>query len=286
MPLRFRIYNNESMETIKTSDYQALQIYLRDACGILLRDSARDLAQRRLRPVLDGHHLVSVEDLLERLDRPGRSGLKEAVIDAITMSESRWFGEASVFAMLCDHVLPDLAGRNPGKRVAVWSAACTTGQEPYSIAMVASEFRERNPGSVGETRVLATDTSRSALEVARRAHYEIGPDDTGVTPERKGRFFRSVEKGGWRVNPDIRALVEFRELNLLQRTLPGKFDVVVCQNTLVYYSAEKRKAVLARFHAALNPGGYLIAGSSELAGDMPELYEPIECPNGTAYRKK
>lgn len=274
------------METIKTSDYQALQAYLRDACGILLRDSAQELARRRLRPVLDNHQLTSIEDLLEGLDRPGRSGLKEAVIDAITMSESRWFSDASVFSMLCDHVLPDLAGRNSGKRVAIWSAACSTGQEPYSLAMAISEFRERNPGSLGEGRVLATDTSRSALEVARRAHYELGPDDTSVTPGRRERFFQSVEKGGWQVSPDIRALVEFRELNLLQRALPGKFDVVICQNALVYYSAEKRRAILARFHAALNPGGYLIAGSSELAGDVPDLYEPIECPSGNAYRKK
>ncbi|RBP28584.1 CheR-type MCP methyltransferase [Marinobacter pelagius] len=274
------------METLKTSDYQALQAYLRDACGILLRDSAENLARRRLRPVLDNHQLASIVDLLERLDRPGRSGLKEAVIDAITMSESRWFVDAAVFSLLGDHVLPDIAGRSPGKRVAIWSAACSTGQEPYSLAMAASEFREQNPGSLGSIRILATDTSRSALEVARRAHYEVGPDDTGVTSGRKERFFRSVEKGGWQVSPDIRALIEFRELNLLQRTLPGKFDVVVCQNVLVYYSAEKRKAILARFHAALNPGGYLIAGSSELAGDVPELYEPIECPSGTAYRKK
>ncbi|WP_372985525.1 CheR family methyltransferase [Marinobacter sp.] len=274
------------METIKTSDYQALQAYLRDACGILLRDSAQELARRRLRPVLDNHQLISIEDLLEGLDRPGRSGLKEAVIDAITMSESRWFGDASVFSMLCDQVLPDIAGRTPGKRVAIWSAACSTGQESYSLAMAASEFKERNPGNLAEARVLSTDTSRSALEVARRAHYELGPEDTEITSRRKERFFQSIEKGGWQVSPDIRSLVEFRELNLLQRTLPGKFDVVICQNALVYYSAEKRKAILARFHASLNPGGYLIAGSSELAGDMPSLYEPIECPSGTAYRKK
>ncbi|MGF2734686.1 CheR family methyltransferase [Marinobacter sp. DUT-1] len=274
------------METINTSDYQALQIYLRDACGILLRDSARDLARRRLRPVLDNHQLTSIEELLARLDKPGRSGLKEAVIDGVTMSESQWFGEAAVFSLLGDQVLPDIVGRNPGKRVAVWSAACSTGQEPYSVAMLVRELSEKNPGTLSEPRVLATDTSRSALEVARRAHYEIGPDDTGVTAVRKERFFRSIEKGGWQVSPDIRALVEFRELNLLQRTLPGKFDVVICQNALVYYSAEKRKAILARFHAALNPGGYLIAGSSELTGDMTELYEPIACPSGTAYRKK
>ncbi|MFO7529533.1 MAG: protein-glutamate O-methyltransferase CheR [Marinobacter sp.] len=274
------------METIKTSDYQALQIYLRDACGILLRDGAPDLARRRLRPVLDNHQLASIQDLLGRLDRPGRSGLKEAVIDAITMSESRWFREASVFSMLGDQVLPDIAGRDPGKRVAIWSAACSNGQESYSIAMAASEFTEQNSGSLVEARVLATDTSRSALEVARRAHYELGPEDTDITPLRKERFFRSIEKGGWQVSPDIRALVEFRELNLLQRTLPGKFDVVICQNALVYYSAQKRKAILGRFHAALNPGGYLIAGSSELTGDMTELYEPIACPSGTAYRKK
>ncbi len=274
------------METIKTSDYQALQVYLRDACGILLRDSGLDLARRRLRPVLDNHQLASIEALLERLDRPGRSGLKEAVIDAITVSESRWFSEASVFSMLGDQVLPDIARRNAGKRVAIWSAACSTGQESYSIAMAASEFREQNPGNLGGVRVLATDTSRSALEVARRAHYELGPEDTNITSRRKERFFRSIEKGGWRISPEIRALVEFRELNLLQRTLPGKFDVVICQNALVYYSAEKRKAILTRFHATLNSGGYLIAGSSELAGEVPDLYEPIECHKGTAYRKR
>lgn len=274
------------METITTSDYKALQIYLRDACGILLGDTAGELALRRLRPVLDSHNLMSVGKLLERLDRPGRSGLKEAVVDAITMSETRWFGEASVFALLAQTVLPEFAGRYPGRQLAIWSAACAAGQEPYSLAMVASEFGEHNPGTLSGVRIVATDTSRSALEVARRGHYEISPDDMGVTAERKRRFFRSVENGGWQVSPDIRKIVEFRELNLLQRTLPGKFDVVICQNALAYYSADKKNTIVGRFHAALNPGGYLISGYSKLEGSMPDLFEPIECHIGTVYRKK
>lgn len=274
------------METITTSHYPALQAYLRDACGILLGDGSGDLAVRRLRPVLDSYQLASVGDLLEHLGRPGRSGLKEAVIDAITLSESQWFGEDSVFAALRSTVLPELAKRWPGKRVAIWSAACATGQEPYSIAMLASEFLDTQPAAIGDVRIIATDTSRSALEVARRGHYEMNPLTGGVSPERRERFFVPVANGGWRIGSDTRARVEFRELNLLRRNLPGKFDVVICQDALVYYSLQKRKAILTRFHAALNPGGYLITGTADLASAMPELFDPVECSDGACYRKK
>lgn len=278
--------NNDSMESITTSDFNALQAYLRDACGILLGNTAGDLALRRLRPVLDGYHLVSVGDLLESLGRPGRPGLKEAVVDAITLSESQWFGEEAAFTVLQDSILPEIAERKPGKRVSIWSAACATGQEPYSVAIIADEFRDRHPDVLGGIRIVATDTSRSALEVARRGHYEINPRTKEVSLGRRERYFVPLANGGWRVSPDIRALVEFRELNLLRRTLPGKFDVVICQDALVYYSAHKRKAILTRFHAALNPGGYLIPGTPGLAGEIPDLYEPVECPGGTVYRKR
>jgi len=285
MPAWFRGNNNEFMETINKGDFKALQIYLRDACGILLRDSAGELALRRLRPVLDGHELETVGELLARLDQPGRSGLKEAVVDAITTSESGWLAAEVAFEWLADTVFPELAERNPGRRMTIWSAACATGQEPYSIAMAACEFRDRNP-VFGEVRIVATDTSRTALEVARRAHYEISPGTPGMSAERRERFFMSLANGGWRVAPGIRSMVEFRELNLLQRHLPGKFDVVVCQDALVYYSAEKKKAILTRFHSALNPGGYLVVGTSGLTDEMPDLFEPVKCRSGIAYRKK
>lgn len=225
-------------------------------------------------------------ELLERLKRPGRGNLKELVIDAMTTNETLWFRDNHPFRILQEKLLPEFAARSSITPLRIWSAACSTGQEPYSVGMIVDEFRRQKPGKLRDVKVMATDISKSVLEMARRGEYEMIAIGRGLSPERQKQFFTSSSNGGWQIRPQIKSMVEFKELNLLERYMLGKYDIVMCRNVLIYFSAELKKDILTRIHATLNPGGYLILGASESLNGLPDLYEMVQCHPGIIYRKK
>ncbi len=271
---------------ITPQEYDAFKSFLQDACGILLGDNKQYLVKSRLRRILEENELQSLGELLERLKRPGRGGLKELVIDAMTTNETLWFRDNHPFRILQEKLLPEFAERKSSQPLRIWSAACSTGQEPYSIAMVVEEFRRLKPGRLRDVRITATDISRSVLEVARRGEYEMIAIGRGLSPERQKQFFTPSPSGGWQIKAPVRSMVEFKELNLLDRYMLGKFDLVMCRNVLIYFSAEHKKDILTRIHATLNPGGYLILGASESLNGLPDLFEMVQCHPGIIYRKK
>ncbi|MBB5320408.1 CheR family methyltransferase [Marinobacter oulmenensis] len=271
---------------ITPQEYEAFKTFLQDACGILLGDNKQYLVKSRLRRILEENSLNSLGELLERLKRPGRSNLKEVVIDAMTTNETLWFRDNHPFRILQEKLLPEFAERKNNQPLRIWSAACSTGQEPYSVAMVTEEFRRNRPGRLRDVKIVATDISKSVLEVARRGEYEMLAIGRGLSPERQKQFFASSANGGWQIKPQIKSMVEFKELNLLERYLLGKFDVILCRNVLIYFSADLKKDILTRLHASLNPDGYLILGASESLNGLSHLYEMVQCHPGIIYRKK
>lgn len=271
---------------ITPQEYEAFKSFLQEACGILLGDNKQYLVKSRLRRVLEEHGLNSLGALLERLKRPGRASLKEVVIDAMTTNETLWFRDNHPFRILQEKLLPEFAARASVAPLRVWSAACSTGQEPYSAGMIVDEFRRQKPGKLRDVKITATDISKSVLEVARGGEYEMIAIGRGLSPERQKQFFTPSVNGGWQIRPQIKSMVEFKELNLLERYTLGKFDIVMCRNVLIYFSADLKKDILTRIHATLNPGGYLILGASESLNGLPDLYEMVQCQPGIIYRKK
>lgn len=271
---------------ITPQEYEAFKTFLQDACGILLGDNKQYLVKSRLRRVLEENGLNSLGALLERLKRPGRASLKEVVIDAMTTNETLWFRDNHPFRILQEKLLPEFAARSSLAPLRVWSAACSTGQEPYSAGMIVDEFRRQKPGKLRDVKITATDISKSVLELARRGEYEMIAIGRGLSPERQKQFFTPSANGGWQIRPQIKSMVEFKELNLLERYMLGKFDIVMCRNVLIYFSADLKKDILTRIHATLNPGGYLILGASESLNGLPDLYEMVQCQPGIIYRKK
>jgi chemotaxis protein methyltransferase CheR len=175
----------------------------------------------------------------------------------MTTNETLWFRDNHPFRILSEKLLPEFADQRKAS-LRIWSAACSTGQEPYSTAMVIEEFRRQRPGRIGDVKITATDISKSVLEVARRGEYEMIAIGRGLSPER----------------------------HLLERYMLGKFDLVMCRNVLIYFSADLKKDILQRIHATLNPGGYLILGASESLNGLSDLYEMVQCHPGIIYRKK
>ena len=271
---------------ITPQEYEAFKSFLQDACGILLGENKQYLVKSRLRRIMAENKLSTLGDLLDRVKRTGRSSLKEVVIDAMTTNETLWFRDNHPFRILQEKLLPEFGDRKSAQSLRIWSAACSTGQEPYSVAMIIEEFRRQRPGRLRDVKITATDISKSVLEVARRGEYEMIAIGRGLSPERQKQFFTPAMNGSWQIRPQIKSMVEFRELNLLERYMLGKFDIVMCRNVLIYFSAELKKDILTRIHATLNPGGYLILGASESLNGLPHLYEMVQCHPGIIYRKK
>lgn len=272
---------------ITPTEYLAFKEFLQEACGILLGDNKQYLVKSRLRKIMEEQQFSSLGQLVDQLRRSSRGRLKEVVIDAMTTNETLWFRDNHPFRILTEKVLPELIERRDGQPLRIWSAACSTGQEPYSIGMVVDEFRRLRPGRLkSDVKIVATDISGSVLEAARKAEYEMLAIGRGLSPERQKQYFVKTASGSWQVKPQIRAMVEFRELNLLERYMLGRFDVVFCRNVLIYFSAELKRDILSRMHQVLTPGGYLILGASESLNGLPDKYEMVQCNPGIIYRAK
>jgi chemotaxis protein methyltransferase CheR len=171
--------------------------------------------------------------------------------------------------------------------VRIWSAACSSGQEPYSISMTIEEYLRANPGAlVNNVQIVATDLSPSMLDLARAGSYDAAAMARGINDERRRMFF-SERHGRWELREDLRRRVTFRELNLQQgyESL-GRFQVIFCRNVLIYFSADLKRNILARLAAALHPGGYLFLGAAEAITGYSDAFEMVRLPQGIVYRLK
>lgn len=277
-----------TVRTIDSKDYDAFRTFLQDACGILLGDNKQYLVTSRLNKIMAQHGMTTLGELTKAITSHPRSGLKEAVVDAMTTNETLWFRDIHPFNILQHQLLPELSKSLGSQQLKIWSAACSTGQEPYSISMVIDEFKQKNPGSFrsGE-RIIATDISSTVLNSARSGEYEMLALGRGLSQDRLTKFFQQTGDGRWAVKAPIKQRVDFRPMNLLHSySMLGKFDIVFCRNVLIYFSADLKKDILTRIHGVLKPGGYLFLGASEALSNMPDLYEMVQCRPGIIYRAK
>ncbi|HEY5717044.1 MAG TPA: protein-glutamate O-methyltransferase CheR [Motiliproteus sp.] len=262
--------------------------FLQDACGILLGDNKEYLVSSRLSSIMAESNCTGLDDLVRQMRGASGSRLRERVVDAMTTNETLWFRDVHPFNILRDRLLPEVAANLGPQPLRIWSAACSSGQEPYSISMTLEEFKRSKPGMLraGE-RVIATDISPTMLEHAKKGEYDMLAVGRGLQKDRLERYFTKLASGGWKVRPEIQARVDFKAINLLSSyTLLGKFDIVFCRNVLIYFSSELKQEILRKIHAQLKPGGYLLLGASESLGHLNDLYEMVHCSPGIIYRAK
>lgn len=275
-----------SSHPITAEEYRDFREFLENACGIVLGDNKQYLVSSRLNRILAEYKLDSLGQLVRVLRGQRSSALRERIIEAMTTNETSWFRDDRPFKTLRESVFPGLAKKRPGT-VRIWSAACSSGQEPYSISMVVQEFQMGNPGALsGEVQIIATDISPAMLRDARAGRYDGLAMARGLSPERKERYFRP-HGDTWEVIAPIRARVQFREFNLLESyALLGRFDVIFCRNVLIYFSSESKRDIVARMAKSLNPGGYLFLGGSESISGLSDAFEMVRSPSGVVYRLK
>jgi chemotaxis protein methyltransferase CheR len=269
-------------------EYRAFRDFLEEVCGIVLGDNKQYLVMSRLGKVLNEAHLGSLGELLRKLRLERHGGpLREQVVEAMTTNETFWFRDGHPFETLDSRILPELADRKV-RAPRIWSAACSSGQEPYSISMVVEEFLQRRPQALGEVQILATDISPSMLREAQEGYYEPLALSRGLSAERKNRFFERDPghwQERWRVKESVRRRVRFQQANLLASyAVLGRFDVIFCRNVLIYFSADSKRDILSRMARSLNPGGYLILGASESISQYSTEFQMERCNPGVVYR--
>lgn len=266
--------------------YEGFRKFLEESCGIALGDQKHYLLTTRLRPLLEEFRLASLGELLEHLRKGLGLGLRERVVDAMTTNETYWFRDGHPFEILANVILPELEKR-PSVMPRLWSAACSSGQEPYSISIVIQEYLRAHPGAFpAGLQVVGTDISPTMLKKARSGVYHETELSRGLPPGQRDRYFK--HRGfGWEVNPEIRSRVRFMDLNLLKPyTLMGSFDVIFCRNVLIYFSAQSRRDILERMIRVLNPGGYVVLGASESLADHSSSFHMVRTGGGIVYRLK
>ncbi|WP_459205112.1 protein-glutamate O-methyltransferase CheR [Pseudomonas sp. MLB6B] len=271
-----------------TTDFEQFRVFLEKACGILLGDNKQYLVSSRLNKLMEQQGIKSLSELVQRIQTQPRSGLREQVVDAMTTNETLWFRDTYPFEVMKNRVIPEFIKNNPGQRLRIWSAACSSGQEPYSLSMTLDEFERSNLGQLKMgAQIVATDLSSLMLNNCRTGEYDSLAIARGLSPERLQRYFDSKGAGRYAVKPAIRSRVEFRSFNLLDSYAAlGKFDVVFCRNVLIYFSAQVKKDILMRIHGTLKPGGYLFLGASEALNGLPDHFQMVQCSPGIIYQAK
>lgn len=269
-------------------DFNLFRDYLERTCGIVLGDNKQYLVSSRLGRLLEQRGIKSLGELVRQVQQQPHSGLRELVVDAMTTNETLWFRDGYPFEVLKSRLIPEFIRNQPGQRLRIWSAACSSGQEPYSLSMAVDEFERSNLGQLRSgAQIVATEISASMLSTAKAASYDSLAMARGLSRERQDRYFDETAPGEWTVKAAVRSRVEFRQLNLLDSySILGKFDIVFCRNVLIYFSADVKKDILRRIHATLKPGGYLMLGASEALNGLPELYSMVQCNPGIVYQAR
>jgi len=271
---------------LSNKDYEDFRKFLENACGIVLGDNKQYLVSSRLGRLMQENKLASLGALVIELQKDTGRELTNRVVEAMTTNETSWFRDIHPFNTLKERILPELS-KNRRTQLRIWSAACSSGQEPYSISMTIQEFQMSNPGMLSsDVQIVATDISPAILEAAQKGRYDDMSMARGLSPERKKKYFKETPSY-WQINPMISSRIQFRNLNLLQSyALLGRFDIIFCRNVLIYFSSESKKQILEKMCKALNPNGYLFLGGSESITGLTDQLNMVRTNGGVVYQLK
>ena len=248
--------------------------YVQETCGIVLDQSKAYLLETRLGGLVREAGATGFSDLFYKLRADVSQTLRGKVVDAITTNETSFFRDTAPFELLRHKLLPELIDRrSTGVRpipVRIWSAACSTGQEVYTIGIILKELLGSFSGY--DVRILGTDISNRAIAAASRGHFSDLEMGRGLPAQAAGKYF-SREGAEWKIRDEIRALASFRKMNLLEAfAFPVPFDIILCRNVAIYFAEQDRTRLFRNFARCLARDGCLIIGSTEsLTGLCPEF---------------
>ena len=270
--------------TLAPKDVSYVRELVFDRSAIVLGEDKQYLVESRITMLARDLGLGSAEEVIARLKRDGDRTLEERVIEAMTTNETSWFRDVHPFNALKSVIIPEAMERNAAKRsLAIWSAACSTGQELYSVAMMLdSDFPELSSWKLD---LVGTDISRKAVEKAQSGLFTGLEINRGLPATMLVRYF--VRDGsGYRIRDDIRNKVRFGVLNLIEPWPPMPlFDVILLRNVLIYFDMDTRRRILGLAKQQLVQGGVLILGGAESVLSLVDGFVPVTIGTTTVYRK-
>jgi chemotaxis protein methyltransferase CheR len=259
---------------VNTLEYDYLCKLLKERSGLVLSSDKQYLLESRLLPIVRRLDLGSLSGLVAKLRAPGSEPLIVQVVEAMTTNESFFYRDKVPFDNFNEAIMPALiAARANQRRLRIWCAAASTGQEPYSLAMCLKEMRHKLNG--WRIDIVATDLSLEVLEKATAGVYSQFEVQRGLPVQMLVKYF--TQNGDtWQISPEIRAMVQYRPLNLLRDFGPlGNFDVVFCRNVLIYFDQPTKVDILHRIAKLMPPDGYLVLGAAETVVGLTERFKPL-----------
>ncbi len=264
-------------------DFEFVRGLVKRHAAISLDDSKRYLVAARLLPLARQHGMADVGRLVARLRSTPFGDLHARAVEAIATTETSFLRDLHPFHALRDHVLPDLVRRRRDSRtLVIWSAACSSGQEPYSVAML---IREHFPQLLDwNLQILASDLSRTMVERGRQGVYQQHEVNRGLPARWLVRYF-TQDGGVWRARPELRSMVRFFTQNVAREwsTVPH-VDLLLLRNVLIYFDVEDRRRILARVRRHLRRDGYLLLGSAETTLNLDERFSRTRIDRAVFYR--
>ncbi len=255
-------------------DYDYLRKLLKERSGLVLSADKQYLVESRLLPIARRLGSGNLSDLVAKLKAPGAEPLIVDVVEAMTTNESFFFRDKIPFDHFREFMVPSLLKmRATQHRIRIWCAAASTGQEPYSLAMILKEMAAQVGG--WRVEIIATDLANEVLEKARAGLYSQFEVQRGLPIQMLMKYF--TQSGDtWQISPEIRAMVQFRPLNLLADFAHlGSFDVVFCRNVLIYFDQPTKIGVLERLARITEQDGYLVLGAAETVVGLTECFRPL-----------
>ncbi|MBD1913809.1 MULTISPECIES: protein-glutamate O-methyltransferase CheR [unclassified Leptolyngbya] len=269
--------------TQRALDFNYLRTLVFEQSGVVLEAHKDYLAELHLDKLATQTGFESIAAFTEHLKTIPLSTLHTQAVEALLISETSFFRDHYPFEALCTSILPPLIqSRSSNRMLNIWSAGCSTGQEPYSIAML---IRESFPELANWTvRLIASDLSTRSLDRARQGIYSNLEINRGLTPVMRDRYFHKTGQS-WQINDDIRQMVEFQQLNLLHSwdTLP-ELDVIFLRNVLIYFNSDTKQSILNKVQRYLREDGFLFLGSGETTFYLDPRFEAVHGKTSLYHR--
>ena len=274
---------NPNLATVTEHELTEMRLFIERRSGILFDESRTRFLSNRISDHLKERGIARGADLLRQI--LGSNAEYERLLERLLTQETSFFRYPAVYQALETRVLPELHVKkfwNNPRTLRIWSAGCSSGEEPYSIALSVLKAIEFPEG--WNVEILATDISRHALDIAERGRYS-SRDLASLSAEQIQANFTDVGDGNYQVKPRLRSMITFAQMNLAQMVYMGRFDCIFCMNVLIYFSEELRATLIRRFYEYLEPEGYLFLGHAESVAKAKVDLTPIVIDDSLIYRK-
>ncbi len=282
------------MTKITDNEFDELKKYLYRICGIDVPEEKRYLFETRLQGLLRSLQCTNFNEFSNKLAEDKDETLATMLVERMTTNETAFFRDKHPFDSLGEFVIPQIIAQKikqdklMSPKIRIWSAGCSTGQEPYSLAILLTEWIKKNQQLEKENvEIIASDISNNVLDIAKQGKYKDAELAKGMDPQIQQKYFEKVDDH-WQVLPEIKKMITFKRINLAHdfSQIIGYCDVILCRNVIIYFSPELKKQIIVGFQRILNNNGILLLGASENLYNVSDGFSSEYYNNTIFFRKK